>query len=697
MTLTATQARRPDGPASRSLSRTQMNLVFVTVMLGMLLSALDQTIVSTALPTIVSDLGGSGHMSWVVTAYLLAETVATVLAGKFGDLFGRKAIFLASVLVFVVGSFLCGLAQGMTFLIAMRAVQGIGGGGLSVTATALIADVIPLRDRGRYSGALGAVFGVTTVIGPLLGGLFTDHLSWRWAFYVNVPVAIVVIVMATRTIPGIARIGRPQIDYLGVVFVALGATGLTLATSWGGTEYPWLSPEILGLFALSLLALAIFVLVESRAADPILPLRLFRSAVFTIASILSFIVGFSMLGALTFLPSFLQYVGGASATMSGVRTLPMVVGLLVTAVMSGNAVGRTGRYRPFPIIGSAVMALGLYLLSTMGESTHIAIQSLDMLVLGAGIGLIMQILTLVVQNTSDYRDLGSATSGVTFFRTLGGSFGASIMGSIYASHLAPRLPAAIARSGITDPTIATQPAALHQLPTAARAPIVHAYADSLHTVFLWVVPVAAVAFFLALFLPQVAMRNLAKDAARGPGDGFAVPESTDPDTQLEGIIGRLLRRRGSSMAGQILARSGTGLDLAQCWGLLRVQVPQSVLGAQVTEASVEDDLGVPHGVLTSYFDELVAQRLVSRAADDPGRLDLTEHGLAEIGLVIAAWKRSIVEELADWLPEDTATVPDERVHAALDRIVRRALTEDEGPRPRHRRPDALASAAAPTG
>src|SRR5882757_2074156 len=405
--------------ASALITPHRRNLIFVAVLLGMLLAALDQTIVATALPTVVSDLGGAGHQSWVVTSYLLASTIVTAVVGKLGDMFGRKVVFQTSVLFFLAGSVLCGLAGSMTMLVAARALQGIGGGAIMVTAM--------------------AVFGVTTVIGPLLGGFFTDHLTWRWAFWVNVPVALVVLAVSVIAIPAMARSTKQVIDYMGIVLVGLGASGLTLATSWGGGEYAWGSPMIISLFVGSAAALAMFVWVETRTTEPILPMRLFANPVFTVCCILAFIVGFAMLGAMTFLPTFMQFVDGVSATESGLRTLPMVAGLLMTSIGSGTIVGRTGRYKMFPVVGTAVMAVGFLLLSRMDAATPTWQQSVFLFVLGTGIGMCMQVLVLTVQNTTSFADLGVATSGVTFFRTIGSAFGAAIFGSLFTNFLADRL------------------------------------------------------------------------------------------------------------------------------------------------------------------------------------------------------------------------------------------------------------------
>jgi len=651
------------------LDRRRMNLVFATVMGGMLLAALDQTIVSTALPTIVGDLGGAEHLSWVVSAYLLTDTIATVLAGKFGDLFGRKLVFQISAASFVVASAACGFSQGMSWLIAWRAVQGFGAGGLAVTATAVIGDVIPLRERGKYQGALGAVFGVTTVLGPLLGGLFTDHLSWRWAFYVNLPIGIGVVIMAATTMPHIEGVGRPVIDYLGVVFVSLGAGCLTLAVSWGGTQYAWDSATIIGLFVVSAVSLGLFVLAESRAVDPILPLRLFRSSVFTISVILAFIVGFAMLGAMTFLPTFLQYVDGVSATESGLQTLPLVVGLLVTSIASGTVIGRTGRYRWFPIVGTLLMALGLWLLSRMDASTSWELRALYMLVLGCGIGLSMQVLTIIVQNTAAYRDLGVATSGVTFFRTLGSSFGASIFGTVYANVLSSHLPAAYAASPGVDPAKTTTPEGLHSFPADQITAIVDAYAHALHVVFLSAAPVALAAFVLAWFLKEVPLRGSTRAGASDVGDGFGMPEQSDRVRRLELAIGRLTQRTTRDDLVAMWREAGSRLAVADGWCLAQVHV-RAELGVPATLESIARRVRVPQEVLAPAFAAAMRRGYL---VDDDNVLALTESGRQEIAVLVQGRRAWLAHELGDWGAEDDALLAE-----ALDNLARRLVDEGTG-------------------
>lgn len=666
-TATQTVARDPESNTAL-VSPQRRNLVFVAVMLGMLLAALDQTIVATALPTVVADLGGAGHQSWVVTSYLLASTIVTAVVGKLGDLFGRKAVFAAAVLFFLAGSVLCGLSGSMTMLVASRALQGIGGGAIMVTATALIGEVIPLRDRGRYQGALGAVFGVTTVVGPLLGGFFTDHLSWRWAFWINVPVAVVVLAVAAVAIPALGKTSRPAIDYAGIVFVGLGASGLTLATSWGGSTYPWTSPVIIGLFVASALALAVFVWVESRAAEPVLPIRLFANPVFAVCCVLSFIVGFAMLGALTFLPTFMQFVDGVSATESGLRTLPMVAGLLITSMGSGVAVSRTGRYKIFPVVGTAVMVLGFVLLSSMDATTPTVLQSVYLFILGTGIGLCMQVLILIVQSTSDFADLGVATSGVTFFRTIGSSFGAAIFGSLFANFLDDRIGAALAASG-APPAAAQSPQVLHGLPPEVAAPIVAAYADSLGSVFLWAAPVAALGFVVALLLKEVPLREM-DTVAVDLGEGFGMPGSETPEKVLEIAIGRLMRSSPDIRLRSIAGRPGCDLDVAMLWALLQIYRNNQVFGsARLTE--IADRLRVPCEVLEPTFERLVSGGYALRTGD---LLWLTQAGARQVDAASTVVVGRITEKLSK-SPAFEGRPDRAAVEAALERIAHRMLVQ----------------------
>lgn len=609
-------------------------------------------------------------MSWVVTAYLLAETIATVLAGKFGDLFGRKVIFQISAVVFVGGSAFCGVAQDMLMLVAARVVQGIGAGGLMVTAMALIADVIPLRERGKYQGALGAVFGVTTVVGPTLGGLFTDHLSWRWAFYVNVPIAIIVIAMAAKTIPSVRSEGRPVIDYAGIGLIAAAATTMILALEWGGSEYAWSSPTIIGMFAGSIALFVAFVVVESRATEPMLPMGLFRNSVFTVCSTLSFIVGFAMLGAMTFLPTYLQYVDGVSATASGVRTLPMVAGLFLMSMLSGNMVSRTGRYKMFPIAGGAVMSVGLYLMSTMGASTSTWLESLYMFILGCGIGLSMQVLTIAVQNTVPYADLGTATSGVTFFRTLGSSFGTAIFGTLYSGRLEDRLAEALAQTGVPA-TVAQNPEALNALDPAQSGPIIAAYADSINYVFQWVVPVAVLGFVVAWLLKEVPLRDSARVAATDVGEGFSPPATDDRVGQLERQISDTMRRARDdrTVLDRVLADSGADVNPSQAWAIGQTHLHVTAKGRAELPAIARQHR-MPPEVLEPTFTDL-AQAGYARVEGD--QVHLTEAGQEQFERVRHAWRQWLDANLDDIARTD----PDDRIliDQALNNIATRLVDE----------------------
>jgi EmrB/QacA subfamily drug resistance transporter len=503
-------------------------------MLGMFLAALDQTIVSTALPTIVGDLGGLNHLSWVVTSYLLASTVSTPLYGKLGDMLGRKPMFLAAILIFLAGSMLAGLSQSMGELIGFRAVQGIGAGGLMVGAQAIIADIVPPRERGRYMGLIGSVFAVASVAGPLLGGFLVDNLSWRWVFYVNLPVgALAVLIVVTRLHLHTPTV-RHVIDWLGAALLSAGVASLILVATWGGSQYAWGSSTIVGLAVIGVALLATFVWWETRAAEPILPLGLFRSRVFAVSNAMGFTIGMAMFGAIVFIPLYLQLVYGASPTSSGLRLLPLMGGLLVAAIASGRIITRIGRYKVFPIVGTIVLVVGMFLLSRLGVGTAPWLASVYMLVVGVGIGLVMQVLVLVVQNDVAPRDIGVATSTATFFRSVGGSFGVAIFGAIFATRLADQL-AQLPRSVTArlGGGVHLQPEQAKHLPPLVHADFLNAFAHALHGVFLFGVTLAVIPAVLAWFLKEVPLRTSLEPLAELGSE--EAPAGATPEARLQPV------------------------------------------------------------------------------------------------------------------------------------------------------------------
>jgi EmrB/QacA subfamily drug resistance transporter len=506
-------------------------LIFGALLLVLLIASLDQTIVSTALPTIVGDLGGLQHLSWVVTAYLLASTVVGPLYGKLGDLYGRKRLLQVALVIFLAGSALCGLAQTMPQLIAFRAVQGLGGGGLLVLAMAVVGDLVSPRDRGRYQGLFGAVFGVSVVAGPLLGGFFVDNLSWRWIFYINLPLGLVALAVISTAFSSRQTTEHHRIDYLGTVVLAAGLSGVILYTSLGGTSYAWDSPGMLAAIVGGAALLALFPLVESRAAEPILPPELYRNQTFRTTSAIGFVVGFALFGSVTFVPFYLQVVKGHTPTESGLLMTPMMVGLLVTGIASGFLISRYGRYRPFPIIGTAVSAVALYLLSRLGVSTPISKTAVYLLILGLGLGLVMQVLVLAAQNAVDYRLLGVATSGASLSRQVGGSIGVSVFGAIFTNRLTHELAQHVPPGAHVSTSASLT--ALHELPPAIHALYVEAVSVALHPVFLTAAAVMVVAFGLSWLLHDVPLRETVGVA--GIGESVPVVRETGSENDLERV------------------------------------------------------------------------------------------------------------------------------------------------------------------
>ena len=638
----------------------RVRLIFGALLLVLLLASLDQTIVSTALPTIVGDLGGVSKLSWVVTAYLLASTISGPLYGKLGDLYGRKRVLQTAIVIFLIGSALCGLAQNMTQLIAFRGLQGLGGGGLLVVTLAVVGDIIPPRERGRYQGYFGGVFGVSTVIGPLLGGFFVDSLSWRWIFFVNVPIGLLALGIIATAFHARSDQVKHRIDYLGAVTLAGGLAAIVLYTSLGGTTYAWGAPGMVALAVAGVVLIVAFLLIERRAAEPILPLALFANRIFSVTSAIGFVIGFALFGAVTYLPLFLQNVRGLSPTVSGLLMTPLMAGVLITSIVSGQLISRYGRYKPFPIVGTLLVAIGMLLLAQLEVNTPSLQSGLYMLVLGLGLGMVMQVLVLAAQNAVPYEYLGVATSGSTLFRSIGGSIGVSVFGAIFANQLAANLAASLP-AGATIPK-ASNPEVIKHLPAAVHDAYATAVTEALHPIFYLGAAIALVAFALTWLLREIPLRATARvpDTRRGLG----AASEDDSLGEVQRALATLAHRDNRWALYERLAKRA-GIDLAppSLWLFCRLATRTPIRTDELA-----GDLSVDGARLAPLLVNLEHEALVGEGGD--GSLHLTALGDTQWDRLVAARRQGLDEYLAGYDPDEH---PDLR--RMLDDLARDVVSE----------------------
>jgi EmrB/QacA subfamily drug resistance transporter len=659
------------------LTRRQILIVFSGLLLAMLLAALDSTIVATALPTIVGEFGSLERLAWVVTAYLLAQTIVTPLYGKLGDLFGRKVVLQSGIVIFLLGSVLCGVSQSMGQLILFRFIQGLGGGGLMVTTQAVVGDIVPARDRGRYQGIFGAVFGISSIAGPLLGGYFTTELSWRWIFYINLPLGLLAMTVIAATLPRRTERVSHAIDFMGTALLALALSSIVLFSDLGGVTFPWTSPPMIALAIGSVIMLIAFVAVERRAAEPVLPLSLFANRTFTLTAMIGLIVGFALFGSVTYIPLFLQVVNGATPTGSGLQLLPMMGGMLITSIASGQLISRWGRYRIFPIAGTAVTAFGLFLLSRMNADTTVAQASVYMLVLGLGFGSVMQVLVIAVQNAVDYRQLGVATSGATLFRLMGGSLGTAVFGAIFASRLAAQL--SLTPSAVLPEGTGISPQVLADMEPGVRAVYIEAFTSSLSVVFFTAMVIALIAFVLTWLVPELPLREtiaaVTRDVGREAEDLFPMPTDASSVARLERSLSLIAwRDTKRDYIERVVARAGLDLNPVAAWALVRFGDNPGLTIEDLRQMS-----GIDGTHIGAAAHDLHSRGLIEDCAADPSRaftpgtpagFRATDAGCGVLDTLNHARREFLTETLSDWGPEKRT-----EISAAIARLSRRLVPD----------------------